>query len=98
MSAQICSHSWSILLLALQSWFWNPDPNDRVIFINQLKLNAMTSSLVMQILAGAQYIKINLPKMSISQNLNLQPLVKNLSQVNNYLYIESYQINKNMSG
>ncbi len=32
--------------------------------------------------------------MSFSQNLNLQPLVQNLSQVNNYLYIESYQINK----
>jgi hypothetical protein len=48
----------------------------------------------MQILAGAQYIKINLPKMSISQNLNLQPLAQNLSQVNNYLYIDSYQINK----
>jgi hypothetical protein len=31
--------------------------------------------------------------MSFSQNLNLQPLVQNLSQVNNYLYIESYQIN-----
>jgi hypothetical protein len=32
--------------------------------------------------------------MSFSQNLNLQPLAQNLSQVNNYLYIESYQINK----
>jgi hypothetical protein len=40
------------------------------------------SSLVMQILAGAQYIKINLPKMSISQNLNLQLAVQNLSQIN----------------
>jgi hypothetical protein len=36
----------------------------------------------MQILAGAQYIEINLPKMSISQNLNLQPAVQNLSQIN----------------
>jgi hypothetical protein len=35
-------------------WLWNPDPNDRVIFINQLKSIAMSSSLVMQILAGAQ--------------------------------------------
>ncbi len=35
-------------------WLWNPDPSDRVIFINQLKLIAMSSSLVMQILDGAQ--------------------------------------------
>ena len=33
--------------------------------------------------------------MSFSQNLNLQPLAQNLNQVNNYLYIESYQINNN---
>ncbi len=51
------------------------------------------SSLVMQILAGAQYIKINLPKMSISQKLNLQPAVQNLSQINNSLH-KSYQIDK----
>ncbi len=63
-------------------WLWNPDPNDRMIFINQLKLTAMSSRLVMQVLAGAQQNKIKLPKMSISQNLNLQPLAQNLSQIN----------------
>ena len=40
------------------------------------------SSLVMQILAGAQYIKINLPKCPFLRNLNLQPLAQNLSQIN----------------
>ncbi len=35
-------------------YFWNPDPNDRVIFINQLTLIAMSSRLVMQELTGAQ--------------------------------------------
>jgi len=33
--------------------------------------------------------------MSISHNLNLQPLAQNLSQVNNYLYINLIQSTKN---
>jgi hypothetical protein len=33
--------------------------------------------------------------MSISQNLNLQPLAQNLSQVNNYLYINLIKSTKN---
>ncbi len=35
--------------------------------------------LALQILAGAQQNKIKLPNLSISQNLNLQPAVQNLS-------------------
>jgi hypothetical protein len=64
-----------------------------VIFINQLKLIAMTSSLVMQILAGAQQNKIKLPncpflKISISSQQFKISVRLTLS------LHKSYQINK----
>jgi hypothetical protein len=65
-----------------------------VIFINQLKLNAMTSSLVMQILTGAQYIKIKLPKCPFLRNLNLQPLAQNLNQLSLHRILSNQQKNE----